>query len=743
MCKIWENKNSIDISVEQLKLGLQDELFSEVESIGFNGGEPTLRRDLPAVVQVVVDTLVNLKAVSIITNAFKYAQVIDQIEKIGNIVKGKNISLDVMVSLDGFEGVHDRVRGREGNFRNALNVINYLKSSPLVDRVRIGCTVIRENVNHLPDLLDFCNRNQLYIKYRLGVPHQRLYTNNLELPYALTFEEKYEFVEFLEGLIEHYEPDPMQRFFYRSLADQIIKGAPRKAGCAWQHKGATITAKGELAYCAIKSNVLNENIAYGNNMAAYFQNEPHLRAIIKNDCDSCHHDYVGVPGKSDYLKLFLQRLDKKFGVISALKKLPGFSFLNLIRKRGRFTRDLAFFNSLEKRIKVVACEGSDKPNVKVLICGWYGTETLGDKAIIGGIIDVLREKFGVNVAFTVASLNTYVTEMTRKQMKEFYNVSIMDIKEAVSAVYGMDYLVFGGGPLMAINALAPMQVLFERAQASGVFTIACGVGVGPLGAPWLNHSISKILNLSNVRVYRDEKSKSNAIKLGVSAKNDLVGEDPAFTWLSKISGIDFSESKSLQNKKVLLLGLRDFPYKEYARGVSEREALLIKDNYEQTVVEALKKLVEADEDLIIKPLPMCTNHFGGDDRWFYRKLFLQCGELKRFLDLSLLGPEMSPLEYASEFHNADALLAMRFHSLVFGLGLGVNCVAIDYTMGNGKVKSLADKHNVTLLGMRDLNVDSLFIGLKMALEAQRPSRMNSESLSFKSCLYKSMDECMG
>ncbi|EPL4122811.1 hypothetical protein MWS69_001605, partial [Citrobacter amalonaticus] len=43
MCRIWENKKSNDITVEQLKQGLKNELFSEVASIGFNGGEPTLR----------------------------------------------------------------------------------------------------------------------------------------------------------------------------------------------------------------------------------------------------------------------------------------------------------------------------------------------------------------------------------------------------------------------------------------------------------------------------------------------------------------------------------------------------------------------------------------------------------------------------------------------------------------------------------------------------------------------------
>jgi hypothetical protein len=75
---------------------------------------------------------------------------------------------------------------------------------------------------------------------------------------------------------------------------------------------------------------------------------------------------------------------------------------------------------------------------------------------------------------------------------------------------------------------------------------------------------------------------------------------------------------------------------------------------------------------------------GGDDRLFY---------------YDLLGPDAS--EYGLNFeHNAplddvlhlsalDCLYAMRFHSVVFGLALGVPVIPIDYTNG-GKIASLCE-----------------------------------------------------
>ena len=42
MCDIWKNKDEdTDFSLDEFKNGLSDDLFSQVTSIGINGGEPT------------------------------------------------------------------------------------------------------------------------------------------------------------------------------------------------------------------------------------------------------------------------------------------------------------------------------------------------------------------------------------------------------------------------------------------------------------------------------------------------------------------------------------------------------------------------------------------------------------------------------------------------------------------------------------------------------------------------------
>lgn len=391
MCRIWENKKSDDLTPEQLRTGLRNSLFSEVSGVGLNGGEPTLRKDLGQLTAVLFEELPKLHSISLITNAYKYDEVIARITDVGQVVKQHGGMLDVMISLDGFGEVHDKVRGKPGNFERAQHVIEFAQASPLVQNVRVGCTIIKENVYGLSDLFEFCQSKGLYIKYRLGIPHQRLYTQNLLDPYALDAAEKYHIAEFLEGLIAHYETSEHQKFFYRSLIDQIVHQAPRKAGCDWKHRGATITSKGELLYCAVQSKVLG-NITEHNSEQRYFGNEDHLKDIIRNHCDSCNHDYVGIPPRGQHTKQFAMQVANKLHAQNLLKDAYRRILRSDRRRNQQFAASIDRLRTLANTTKPWPAGGN---GTRVLICGWYGTETLGDKGILGGVLQALRDRKSV------------------------------------------------------------------------------------------------------------------------------------------------------------------------------------------------------------------------------------------------------------------------------------------------------------------------------------------------------------
>ncbi|WP_417273512.1 polysaccharide pyruvyl transferase family protein [Celeribacter halophilus] len=738
MCRIWEQKKSDVISPDDVRKYFTNPLFSEVSSVGINGGEPTLRNDLPDLVRALYESLPSLKTIALITNGYRADDIITKIDAMSKVIKEFGGFFDVMVSLDGYGEMHDRVRGKPGNFERSKKVINFITTSERVDTVRIGCTIIRENVYGLADLFDFCKERDLYVKYRLGVPHQRLYTRDLHVPYALTEQERYHVVEFIEGLLAHYETGHTQRIFYKSLIGQLVHDRPRVAGCHWQHRGATVTAKGELLFCAVESKGLGR-VQEVDAEEVFFANEDHLKEIISTKCSDCNHDYMGLPPRSELQRQFLDRMLNKGQVLDRAKSALRKTRLQKMRSKRRFEKRIASLKKLSASTSSPLNSMVQTTRPRVMICGWYGTETLGDKAILGGIQTALETAIGP-ADYTLVSLFPYVSKMTQSQMSELEGWTISSPEEAVHSVSAQNLMVFGGGPIMAIPELAEMEALFELAASKDIPRMIAGSGVGPTGDTHLNNSIARILKHASHRVYRDEASLQAATHLGTDTRADLVAEDPAFTWLEKIR--EKVPTPEPNEGKTLLLGLRDFPWKTYARHLDEATSKEVASSFEKATVSALEILVQEDPTLRIIPIPMCTNHFGGDDRWFYRRLFRQNDILQSHLDYKYLGKELAPIDYAAAFRRGDALLGMRFHSLVFGLGLGIPSVALDYTLGKGKVKALADRFDIPQFLLDEISASSLADSLRTVIYQREPVVLppsSSLSAAFQTLLAAEFD----
>jgi molybdenum cofactor biosynthesis enzyme MoaA/polysaccharide pyruvyl transferase WcaK-like protein len=731
MCHIWEQKLGDQITPEQLLDALDNPLYSEVRSVGINGGEPTLRRDLPELVDALYRRLPRLRTVSLITNGLVARRVTASIEAVGEAVHRHRGWLDVMVSLDGVGPVHDTVRGREGNFANVEKVIDYLKQSTAADSSQLACTVVRDNVYGLHDLLDWTIARDMYIKFRLAVPHGRLYTEDVHEPFALTDAENHHFAVFLENLIQHYEQSPQQRFFYRSLVDQLMYQAPRKAGCNWQHRGVTLTSRGELLYCAVRSDVLGSTIE-SDSTALYRDNVGHLQQILRDDCADCRHDYGGLPPGREYLRQSAIEAGRRIGIdIDGFlrgERLPG-----LARAASRLAlrmriRQRGLTGPVPAPARQLPARPRDRVR-RVMICGWYGTETLGDKAILAGVMAALRAALG-DCEFSLASLEGYISRRTLAEMPELQPLELMNMSAALDKVVETDLLVFGGGPLMAVNAMLDMLGLFRAAAKAGVPTVVAGCGVGPLGGPVHTDLVRRLLACSSLRIFRDTQSRDRALALGVGQPDDAVAEDPAAGWVRRARTL---ASSAEANGPVLLLALRDWPVEQYAAG-PRREALARKQRFERALLLVLERLAGSQDDLRFIPFPMCTHHHGGDDRWFYRRFLRQSPGLLERCERHYLTHEVTPDEACAAFRRADAVLGMRFHSVLIAAELGRPVLALDYTLGAGKVAALADRRQLPVMSLGDLEVDRACQQLLPWLQRREPDRPLETGASFAEAL---------
>jgi len=706
MCRIWERKRDEEISPEQLARVLADPLFSEVENVGMNGGEPTLRPDLAELAGVLISRLPRLRGISLITNAIREKRVIAAVDELGGLCVRNGKKLDVMVSLDGVGAVHDRVRGVPGNFQSAVRVLEHVRSTPLVASHRIGCTIVAENVFDVENVLAFARDKEIYARFRLGIPHPRLYSAGLMAPFSLGPEALFHVAAFLDTLIERYEREEGRRAFYASLRNQLTDNSPRRAGCAWRSHAATLGPRGEFSYCAVASPVLG-NVNDASASGLYWGGREVLDEIRRTKCAACRHDYEGVGERRVLVKRWAKRAA---GTLPG----PGEAALKRVwqdaRERWRF--------ATRSRAAAAPLTSCRKGPPEILLCGWYGTETLGDRAILSGLCALLRDA-APDAVVDVASLRPYVTRETARLMPELGLRQVRSLRDAEGAAAGGKYsaVAVAGGPLMTpISEVIDLARLFSSARNAGAQTALLGCGLGPIqrGGPRFS-AVRELVRTASLCLLRDSASARMAEELG-RGEGATDAPDPAWFWpaLARRPRVERGAGRPSR----IAVALRDWPIEEYAAGkMTGTRAAAVKRRLENELLRFVDTVVAAGAELL--PVCMHTLSAGGDDRDFYWRLFANRPELARLVP----SRRRPPVEEAELYHNSDAVLAMRFHSNVFALALGKPMLGLDYTLG-GKIGALLEEsgNGDRLLALETFDGEAAALRLlKSAAECDEPS----------------------
>ena len=660
MCNIWQQKQGFEINAQQLEEILQDELYSEVRGVGITGGEPTLREDLAQLYEVCCRKLPSLHSLSIITNAIKEKDVIDRIEQVIEVCNRYDKSFSMMVSLDGYGEIHDKIRGRDGNFETAINVINHFRKNYDIP-VSIGCTISKENVWYVDDLLDFLREEEIYGRFRVAEFIKRLYNDNRgEVIRTFTEEERYHLMCFFKKVELTFEKEEIYRRTYRSIIN-ILSGGKRLTGCPYQDHGVVLNSRGELYYCAPKSKRIGSGLEEPS-MDLYSDNLAERERIKDEHCQDCIHDY--------HAPITFQE--------AWIAEKENFWLRNITFKNMHRTRYFKWPLRLLKN-KLPGSKGT----YKILITGWYGTETVGDKAILGEIINYY-ERNHENTEFYISSFHPFITEKTIKELNiDAHIVSTEDLMFSLASAH-CDVTVMGGGPLMGIDALKVPLWSFKIAKIFNKKTVVFGCGIGPLKEEKHIKAVKEILNLSDVIKVRDDAS----LLLGkeLTGREDIINSgDAARNYVKDLDG----KVKVEKNEKELACFLREWT-QEYLGENSQEEFQAIKEAFERNLATYIRNLCQKEG---LKPVfyPMHTFVVGNDDRDFNRKF------VKKYLsdiDCTVHRQNTSVRFTVEAMKRAKLNLCMRFHSVLFAHTLNTNFIAIDYTNG-GKIKGYLTDHKST------------------------------------------------
>lgn len=325
------------------------------------------------------------------------------------------------------------------------------------------------------------------------------------------------------------------------------------------------------------------------------------------------------------------------------------------------------------------------------VIGWYGTETIGDRGILGGLIRVFSHRYS-DFVIRLGSLYPFYSNRCIYEDLDFYRVlsdnklreittyDVTNIGELRHTIRQSDILCFGGGPLMDVPAMFNMEYAFSYAKRQHVKTAILGCGIGPLSQKNIIQSVMHLINLADVVILRDALSLDTYRSLG-GTKKLVVSVDPAC-----FCALAYYEHNIPANRRgnQCAMNFRDVSHDQYA------SAYLGK--YKDYFRELIANCVDSTSYSIVLT-PMHSFYHGGDDRYFLNSLAVDFPKER----VQVMNNPLSLQQTLALFFDSDVCYGMRFHSVLFQTVLNGNNYIIDYTNpNNGKTIGLLKQ-----LGLQD------------------------------------------
>jgi len=325
--------------------------------------------------------------------------------------------------------------------------------------------------------------------------------------------------------------------------------------------------------------------------------------------------------------------------------------------------------------------------MKIAIIGWYGTETIGDRGILAGLLKSFANAFG-DIEIKLGSLYPFFSNRTVNEDSSLWRlmigfdpqISIFDSSkpsELKSAIQNCELVVMGGGPLMHISELYMVEFAFKYAKKINKKTAVLGCGVGPIFNRRYHRPLLNIIEVADLVILRD-KASLKQLEYILSGCNRQINNtitvslDPAVIACAEFNKLYHSE-KSVRDDRICI-NLRAFP-----SGYSEKHKA---QSINRLLVDFVRGVVIDNPNMEIVLVPMHYFHIGDDDRVFLHHVFSQC-------DVDNIQVQDIPLDLQQTlelFLSSKLNYGMRFHSVVFQTLVSGNNYILDYTEPNkGKI----------------------------------------------------------
>lgn len=293
------DKKEKDLTFEEMKK--ISETAGDFNRLWVSGGEPTLREDLPEILEMFYRNN-HIKDVNIPTNGLKSERIVEWVKRFRKNCPDCNIN--VSLSLDGFGDTHDIQRGVPGNFYKALETLRKIEDNFANDGKvlkNISTVITKYNIEEVYDFM-------LWIFARFHTS-----THTIEAARGMTRDDGVKVLTepILRKLQDQISPvysayaermvndttgfrKPITRFFYlgfiRSLynirATNIDKPTPWGIDCTAGETTLVIDYDGRFRSCELREPIGNIK-EYGCNIKEVMNSE-----AMKNEIAAVGHGYT-------------------------------------------------------------------------------------------------------------------------------------------------------------------------------------------------------------------------------------------------------------------------------------------------------------------------------------------------------------------------------------------------------------------------------------------------------------------
>lgn len=247
------------VEIKQIASSLRHKLHQ----LTLTGGEPTLREDLVSICDLFYK-LNKTHMITISTNG--YLPKITE-ETIKNILKRVDLNINVQVSLDGPENIHDKIRGATGAFKRAIDTVNRCKrlknKFPNLNLICILTVISNQNYNEVYRLANFVRGHlkvfhkfrllrgshfSVYVIDRCMLSDFNPYDKQCSLPELSQLEKLYVLLEQLNQPEDYSFLSKLQLLYMRYALDIMHNGEKKISCMAGRHDGV-IYPSGDVSMC--------------------------------------------------------------------------------------------------------------------------------------------------------------------------------------------------------------------------------------------------------------------------------------------------------------------------------------------------------------------------------------------------------------------------------------------------------------------------------------------------------------